>query len=115
MVSLTSVRIPDLRLAVEGTGDNLISVRIVECHSIDDVRVLVQGKKLLTRIRVPYFASAIVAARDELTSVLVECTVGQWEQVGAENLEEAEALLLILELLLDQLLDKLLELGLSSL
>ena len=35
--------------------------------------------------------------------------------MGAENLEEAEALLLIFELLLDQFLDKLLELGLSSL
>ena len=115
MVSLSSVCVPDLRLAIERTSDNLVAVRIIECHRVNDIRVLVQGKKLLTRIRVPYFASAIVAARDELTSVLVECTVGQWEQVGAENLEEAEALLLILELLLDQLLDKLLELGLSSL
>ena len=35
--------------------------------------------------------------------------------MGAEDLEEAEALLLILELLLDQLLDQLLELGLASL
>ena len=115
MVSLTSVRIPDLRLAIERTGDNLVAVRIVERHRVNDVRVLVQGKKLLTRICVPYFARAIVAARDELASIFVERAVGQREQMGAEDLEEAEALLLILELLFDQLLDQLLELGLASL
>ena len=115
MVSLTSVRVPYLRLAIKGTGDNLVSVRIVERHRVDDIRVLVQGKELLTRIRVPYFARAIVATRDELASIFVERTVGQWEQMGAEDLEEAEALLLILELLLNQLLDKLLELGLARL
>ena len=115
MVSLTSVRIPNLRLAIERTGDNLVAVRIVERHRVNDVRVLVQGKKLLTRIRVPYFASAIVAARDELASIFVERAVGQREQMGAEDLEEAEALLLILKLLFDQLLDQLLELGLASL
>ena len=115
MVSLTSVRIPNLRLAIERTGDNLVSVRIVERHRVNDVRVLVQGKKLLTRICVPYFARAIVAARDELASIFVERAVGQREQMGAEDLEEAEALLLILKLLFDQLLNKLLELGLASL
>ena len=115
MVSLTSVRIPNLRLAIERTGDNLVAVRIVERHRVNDVRVLVQGKKLLTRICVPYFARAIVAARDELASIFVERAVGQREQMGAEDLEEAEALLLILKLLFDQLLNKLLELGLARL
>ena len=115
MISLTSVRIPNLRLAIERTGDNLVAVRIVERHRVNDVRVLVQGKKLLTRICVPYFARAIVAARDELASIFVERAVGQREQMGAEDLEEAEALLLILELLFDQLLDQFLQLGLASL
>ena len=115
VVSLACVRVPNFRLPVERTCDNLVAVRVIERHRVDDIRVLVQREKLLARIRVPHLAGAIVATRDELASVLVECAVGQGEQMGAENLEEAEALLLVLELLFDQLLDKLLELGLSCL
>ena len=96
MISLSSVRVPDLRLAIERTGDNLVAVGVIERHRVDDIRVLIQRQKLLTRIRVPHFARAIVAARDEFASIFVERAVSQREQMGAENLEEAETLLLIL-------------------
>ena len=101
VIKLPCVRVPNLSLSIEGACHDLIAVRIVERHSVNDVRVLVQGKKLLTRIRVPYFARAIVAARDELAAVFVKRAVGQREQMGAEDLEEAEALLLVFELLFD--------------
>ena len=115
MVSLACVRVPNFRLPVERACDDLVAVRVIESHRVDDIRVLVQGEKFLARIRVPHLAGAIVATRDELTSVFVECAVGQGEQMGAQNLEEAEALLLVLELLFDQLFDKLFELGLACL
>jgi hypothetical protein len=50
--------------------------RIVEGHAVDDVAVLVEAEKFLTRIGVPYFASSIVAACDELIAALVKSTVG---------------------------------------
>jgi len=42
VVQLTSVCIPDLRLAIEGTCDDLVTVRVVEGHRIHYIRVVVQ-------------------------------------------------------------------------
>ena len=69
----------------------------------------------MARICIPYFTCAIIATRNELASILVECTVGQRKQMGPENLEEAEALLLVLKLFFNQLFDQLFKLGLSCL
>ena len=50
---------------------------VVECHRVHDIGVFVEREHFLARIRVPNFARAIVATRDELASVLVEGAVSQ--------------------------------------
>ena len=92
-----------------------LPVGVVESHGVDDVGVLVEREQLLAGVRVPHFAGAVVAARDELVARLVECTVGQREQVRAQHFEQAEALLLVLLLLLNKFFDQLLQLGLARL
>ena len=87
---------------------------VVEGHGVDDVGVLVQGKKLLSGVGVPDLAGAIVRASDELVSGLVEGTVGQRKQMGSQHLEKGELLHLVLELFLNQLLDELFELRLAG-
>lgn len=48
---------------------------------------------------VPDLAGPIVAARDKLIAVFVEGTVGEWQHVGLEGLEQLEVLgLLLLQL-----------------
>ena len=64
--------------------------------------MLVQGEKLFARHGVPHLARAIVRSCDELVSGLVECTVGQGQQMGLQHFEQVELLRLILLLLLDQ-------------
>ena len=73
-----------------------LPVGIVESHGVDDVGVLVEGTQLLARVRVPHFAGAIVTSRNEFASIFVEGTVSQGEKMGSEDLEEAEALHLVL-------------------
>ena len=75
--------------------------------------MLVEGTQLLARVRVPHFAGAIVTSRNEFASIFVEGTVSQGKKMGSEDLEEAEALHLVLKLLLNELLDELLQLGLA--
>ena len=77
--------------------------------------MLVKREQLLARVGVPHLASAVIAASDELAAALVEGTVGERKQMGSQDLEEPEALHLVLLLLLDQLFDELLELGLAGL
>ena len=75
---------------------------IIEGHAVHDVRVLVQRKQLLARIRVPHLAGPIVGARNELITVLVERAVSKRQQVGAQNLEQREFLFLVFLLLLNK-------------
>lgn len=113
MVPLPRVGIPNLRLSVEGASDDFVAVRVIEGHSVDDIGMLIEGEQLLARVCVPNFARAVVAARDELASVLVEGAVGQREQVSSQHLEQTKSLLLVFRLLLDELLNELLELRLA--
>lgn len=116
VVALTSLRVPNLGLLVEGARNNLVpktnSIRldqaknlpewIIEGHAIDDITVLVEGKKLLTRDGVPDFAGAIVAASDEFVSTLVKCAISERKQMCSEHFEKCKLLLLIFKLLLNQ-------------
>jgi hypothetical protein len=118
VVALTSLRIPNLGLLVEGARNNLVpktnSIRlevaarnlpewIIEGHAIDDITVLVEGEKFLARDGVPDFAGAIVAASDEFVSTLVKCAISERKQMCSEHFEKCKFLLLIFKLLLNQL------------
>ena len=87
-----------------------LPIWVVEGHCVDDIRVLVEWEQLLTGHGVPHFARAIVTSSDELASIFVEGTVGQWEQVSSQHLEQFEVLLLVLTLLLNEFLDQLFQL-----
>lgn len=114
VVALAGVRVPDLRLPVEGAGHDFVSVGVVEGHRVDDVRVLVEGKQFLARVRVPDLARAVVAARDELAAALVEGAVRERQKVRSKDLEKSELLHLVFLLFLDELFDEFFELGLAG-
>jgi len=75
--------------------------------------VLIEGEQFRAGVSVPDFAGAIVTTRDELASIFVESAISQGQQMSAQNLKQAEALLLVLQLLLDEFFDELLELRLA--
>ena len=112
---MACVSVPNLRLSIEGTGHDFVAVGVVERHCVDDVGVVVEREQLLSRVRVPDLARAIVATSDELVTAFVKRAICQRQQMGSQHFEQTEALLLVLLLLLDQLLDKLLELGFARL
>jgi hypothetical protein len=96
VVALSSVSVPNFSLFIKRASDNLVSKDlnemakqkellkkaghlpegVIEGHAVDNIAVLVQGKQLLARVRVPDFASPIVRASDEFVSAFVEGTVG---------------------------------------
>ena len=91
-----------------------LPVGVVEGHRVDDVRVLVEGKQFLARVRVPDLARAVVAARDELAAALVEGAVRERQKVRSKDLEKSELLHLVFLLFLDELFDEFFELGLAG-
>mmetsp|Transcript_35406 Transcript_35406/g.34450 ORF Transcript_35406/g.34450 Transcript_35406/m.34450 type:complete len:221 (-) Transcript_35406:19-681(-) len=110
VVPLAGVGVPDLGGSIEGPRHNLVPIRIVEGHGVDDIFVFFEGEDFSAADGVPDLAGSIVAAGDESVSALVEGAVGEGEEVGPEDLEEAELLFLVLHLLFYQLLDELLQL-----
>ena len=74
--------------------------------------MLVQRQKFLASYSVPNSACSVIRPSDELVSGLVEGTVGQGKEMSTKNLEAAELLLLVLELLLNQLFNQFLQLTL---
>ncbi len=88
---------------------------VVEGHCVNDICVFVKGEQFLTCVSVPDFASAVVASRDELTAIFVKRTVSKRQQVCAQYLKQAEALLLVFHLLFNQFFDEFLELRLAGL
>lgn len=66
-----------------------------------------ESQQLFTRCCVPDFARPVVAPRDESVPALVECTVGEGQNVGTEDLEQVELLVLVCLLLLHQLVQEL--------
>jgi hypothetical protein len=75
---------------------------IIEGHAVDHIVMFVEGEQFLAGVCVPDLARAIVGARNELVSALVEGTVGKGQQMGAKHLEQSELLLLVFQLLFNQ-------------
>lgn len=115
VVPLAGGRVPDFGFSVEGAGHDFVSVGVVKGHRVHDVGVLIEGEQLLAGNGVPDLAGSVVGACDEFVSRLVECAIGQREQMGSQDLVESELLLLVFLLLFDQLLNELLQLWLAGL
>ena len=92
-----------------------LPVRLVESHGVDDVGMLIEVKQLFACQSVPDLAGSIVGASDELVSLFVEGTVGQWKQMGSQSLKQFKSLVLVLLLFVNQTFNHLLQLGLARL
>ena len=90
-----------LMALTEGTRNDLVSVGIIECDGVHDVSVAFQGQQFVTSNCVPYFASTIITASNELVAGLVECAIRQWQDVCSQDLEQEEVPSLDTLLLLD--------------
>ena len=88
---------------------------IVKRHGVNNVGVFVESEQLFACVCVPDFAGAVVAASDELASILVESAVGEGQQVRSEHFEQGELLIHVLLLFLNQCLNEFFELGLARL
>ena len=53
-----------------------------------------RGVGSLSHLGVPNFASAVVGASDEFVATLVERTVREWQDVGAQYLEQVKVAIL---------------------
>ena len=79
-----------LACLVEASSCDLVSEWIVEADGVYDVLVSLEFECLGPFFRVPYFARAVVAARDELRAALVEAAVRQRQDVSLQKLEQME-------------------------
>ena len=61
-----------------------------------------QSHQFLTRISSPYFASSIIASRNELVPLLVEGAIRQWQNVCSQDFEKV----IITAVIAFQFLDK---------
>lgn len=64
--------------------------------------MLLKREKFSSSDGIPDLAGAIVAARDKLVTSLVERAIGERQQVGPQDFEQLETLLLIFFELFDQ-------------
>ena len=78
--------IPYFGSLIKRTRSYPISKWIVERYTIDDIRMPFQCKYFLTTRSLPHFASPVITACDEIVSVFVERTVGEWQNVAFERL-----------------------------
>ena len=115
VIKLTCVCVPNLSLSIEGACHDLVSVWIVERHSVNNIGMVVKRKQLLSRVRIPDFARAVIASSDELVSAFVKRAICQRQKMGSQHFKQTEALLLVFLLLLNQFLDKLFELRFARL
>lgn len=60
VIQLTSLCVPNLGFLVKATSDNFVSERVVEGHGVNDIAMVIKGKKLFSCHCVPDFARAIV-------------------------------------------------------
>lgn len=60
VISLTGLSVPDLGFSVERPGHDLVAVRVVKGHGIDNVGVLVEREQLVAGVGVPYLAGSVV-------------------------------------------------------
>ena len=104
VITLSSISVPNLCFSIKWACDNFVSKniwtenlpkRIIESHTIYHVIVFIQTQQLCTRIGIPNFAGSVVAASNEFIATLVEGTVSEWQQMGAQHFEQAKLLLLI--------------------
>lgn len=103
VVQLTGLGIPQLARLVERAGNDLITIGIVERDRVNDVPVSLERVQFVSGDCVPDLARAIVTTRNKLISRLVECAVGQGEDVRPEDLEQEEVTRLVALQLLDKL------------
>ena len=87
---------------------------VIEGHSVDYISVLIQGEQFLARIRIPDFASTIIAACNKLASTFVEGAICKWQQMRSQHFEETKALLHIFLLFFNKFFDQLFQLWLAS-
>lgn len=77
---------------IERSGYHSVSIRIVKADTVDDVLVTDKSLQILARVGVPKFAGLIIRASNELSSVLVEVTIGQGLLMGDQFLLELKIL-----------------------
>ena len=77
MHHLSIVSVPYLSCFIEGACHNQISEWVVEGHGIDNILVFFEGKKLISCLCIPNFASSIIGTGNEFCAIFVESAVGQ--------------------------------------
>ena len=99
---LASDRVPDLCGLIEGARADLVAVGHVKGHAVDRVLMPLEGMDEVTGVCIPQLACSIIAASDELVSVLIEAAIGERQHVALQFLYQHELLLSLLLNLLHQ-------------
>lgn len=103
MEELACLGAPELAGLVEGAGDDLVAVWVIEGDRVDDIPVTLKREQLVPGDCVPDLAGPVVATGDELVARLVEGAVGEGQNVCAEYFKEEVIRALVAVQLLQQL------------